>query len=507
MDLVSLIDEHARIRTGKECLRSDKISWSYGAFSVQTRKAASALQALGVGAGDRVGLMCLNTSGFVLALFAAWRLGAVVVPINHKLQTPEVNYILGHAEVKLCVVDGQLAHHATAVSHKCLWIVTDSEAEHLQLLERLVEQADPLPFGTGASGELLAEILYTSGTTGKPKGCLHTHRNVFMTALCTATGMSITDADKFLIAMPIWHASPLNNWLLGVLMMGGTAVLLREYSPEGFVHAINTHRTTLVFGSPIAFLSPLGVVSEAARHDLGHVRAWVCGGGPLSAEVAQRLIRSYRMTQFFQVYGMTETGPLGTLLPPSDALRKAGSIGYAGLPGVSLRLQHASGRECASGEVGEILLRSPASMQGYLNDSKAYKEAFDDQGFYRTGDLARRDDDGYLFIVDRARDMIVTGGENVYSKEVEDALSEHPEIAEVAVLGIPHVEWGETVVAVVAGRAQTSLDAESLRAFLAPRLARYKIPRIFYIREAGELPRTATGKVRKHVLRDELTDR
>jgi len=303
--------------------------------------------------------------------------------------------------------------------------------------------------------------------------------------------------------MPVWHSSPLNNWLLGTLLMGGTAVLLREYAPKAFLDTLAAERISFTFGAPIAFLAPLAVVPDVAAYDFSAMRMWAYGGGPLGADMARKLAASYRSDRFVQVYGMTESGPLGTVLYPEDAIAKAGSIGRTGTPGVAIEVRHPDGRLCGASEVGEIHLRSPAMMQGYLDNPEASAAAFDAQGWYRSGDLARVDEDGFLFIVDRLKDMIITGGENVYSKEVEDALATHPDVQDVAVIGRPHPAWGETVVAVLVARPGRTLDDEGLRGFLDLRLAGYKIPRVFELRDT--LPRTATGKLLKHTLRTAAT--
>lgn len=502
MDFVSLLDQQARTRPEKLALRAigqPARDWSYAALAEASRQAAAVLHGQGVRRGDRVALLCLNTPGFVFALFGAWRLGATVVPVNHKLQAPEVQYILDHARVKLCIADGTLAPLAGRMAGGTRWMSTDSRVNGLPFLDELLEQAAPLADGGTLDDPAPAEILYTSGTTGQPKGCLHSHANVFHAALCAAAGTSLTHQERTLIAMPVWHSSPLNNWLLGTLLMGGTAVLLREYAPKAFLEALAGERITFTFGAPIAFLAPLSVVPDVAAYDFSAMRLWAYGGGPLGADMARKLAASYGSDRFVQVYGMTESGPLGTVLYPEEAIAKAGSIGRCGVPGVALEVRRADGSPCGPGEVGEIHLRSAAMMQGYLDHPEASAAAFDAQGWYRSGDLARVDEDGYLYIVDRLRDMIVTGGENVYSKEVEDVLATHPDVQDVAVIGRPHPEWGETVVAVLTPRPGRRLDEAALRGFLEPRLARYKIPRVYEVREA--LPRTATGKLLKHLLR------
>jgi len=500
MDFVSLIDEQARAQPAKACLSAGAQQFSYAELAEQTRRAATALRQQGIGKGDKIGLLCYNTPGFVIALFGAWRIGAVVVPINHKLQAPEVEYVLRHSGSKLCVVDGALAPLAQRVNAAVQWLSTDTPAPGLASFDELVAQAAPSDEQAPPAPNDMAEILYTSGTTGHPKGCLHTHANVFLAALCAATGTSMSRNDRTLIAMPVWHSSPLNNWLLGTLVVGGSVVLLREYAPKAFLDTLAAERITFTFGAPIAFLAPLSVVPNVQDYDLGAMRMWAYGGGPLGADMARKLAAAYRSDRFVQVYGMTESGPLGTILFPEEAVSKAGSIGRAGVPGVSVQVRTAEGALCRPGEVGEIHLRSPAVMKGYVDNPEATAAAFDANGWYRTGDLAQVDEDGYLFIVDRLKDMIITGGENVYSKEVEDVLSVHPAVQDVAVIGRPHPEWGETVTAVVVLRPGQSADAELFTEFLAPKLARYKLPRSYEFRES--IPRTATGKLLKHQLRD-----
>lgn len=498
-DFVALLEQHARCQPEKLALRTAQRDWSYLELAQAGRRAATVLQAHGIGPGDRVGLLCYNTAGFMVALFGAWRLGATVVPINHKLQGPEVQYILAHADIRLCVVDGALAGLAASGPAGCEWLSTDSAAAGMADFDAECAAAAAMPGDVVLDGQSVAEILYTSGTTGKPKGCLISHAAVLHTATSAAASTSLSRTDTTLVAMPIWHSSPLNNWSLGTLLMGGSLVFLREYTPQAFVQTLSDERITFTFGAPIAYLAPLSVVGDLSGYDFSAIRLWAYGGGPLGAEMVRRLAQSYRNDRFIQVYGMTETGPLGSVLYPEEAVAKAGSIGRIGTAGVVIELRQSDGNRCAAGQVGEIFLRSPGIMQGYLNDPEATAKAFDGQGWYASGDLARVDEDGYLFIVDRAKDMIVTGGENVYSKEVEDVLAAHPAVQDVAVIGRPHPEWGETVVAIIVLKPQHSWDEEGLKAFLEPQLARYKIPR--EVQWRSQLPRTATGKLLKHVLR------
>jgi len=505
-NVISVLDQYARNQPNILALRACGQSngrvqdWTWAQLAEGSRRAATVLSRQGIVAGDRVALLCYNTPGFLLALFGAWRLGAAVAPINHKLQGPEIAYILAHCEAKLGLVDGALAAIAASRDSATRWLSCDSAMVDLPYFDALLEQAPLWEDDTSPPfDDALAEILYTSGTTGQPKGCLHSQRNVLATALAAAAAVSLTAADRTLIAMPIWHSSPLNNWCLGTLLVGGTVVLLREYAPAAFVQALADERISFTFGAPIAFLAPLQVVPQLSSLDFSAMRLWAYGGGPLGADMARKLAHSYGSDRFMQVYGMTETGPLGTALQPQDGIAKAGSIGRNGTPGTVVQVRKSDGSLCGPGDTGEIHLRTPGMMQGYLNDPEATAQAFTPDGWYRSGDVARVDEDGFLFIVDRLKDMIITGGENVYSKEVEDAIAAHPAVLDVAVIGRPHPEWGETVTALIVPKAGQTLDAAALQEFLAPRLARYKIPRSVEWHES--LPRTATGKLLKHVLR------
>ena len=324
---------------------------------------AGYLQSLGVQPGDRVALMCYNTPGFVYAMLGAWRLGAVVVPINHKMQTPEVAYVLEHAKVSVCVFDGELAPVVGRLETTAKLISTDSVADGFDFFDDAITRQEGVG-GIDIDENDPAEILYTSGTTGSPKGCVHSHRNVVGVAVTAALAVSTTRDERLLMAVPIWHASPLNNWFMSTLYMGGTVVLLREYHPVKFLETVQEQRITLCFGPPVIYTTALNLVPNFADYNLGSVRAWLYGGGPIGADVARRLVESYGTTEFRQVYGMTETGPVGTVLYPEEQLSKAGSIGRVALAGVDLRLVADDGTDAEPDQIGEIWLRADTVMPG-----------------------------------------------------------------------------------------------------------------------------------------------
>lgn len=503
MNLNWMLESTARKFPTKQAIVSDRGGeLTYQELLLASKRAAAVLRDHGVGRGDRVGVMTYNTPAFIVAIFGAWRAGAAVVPINHKLAPPELAHILGHSGASVVVADQDLVAAVDASGAAVRPLVTNDSGTGE--FDRLVDAA-PEWDGVDVDGTDIAEVLYTSGTTSNPKGCLHTHAGISVVPSYTTPAVGLLRDDRFLIAMPIWHASPLNNWLLSMIFLGGTVVLMKEYHPVRFLESIKRYGVTAFFGAPIAYLAPLQVAAaqglELGQFGLDTVRVWTYGGAPLGGDSVKMLQEAYGSQNFYQVYGMSEMGPVGTALYPAEQVHKAGSIGAGGMPGVDVRVVTIDGAEAQADQIGELWMRSDTRMRGYLNDESATAAAFEGD-WYRTGDLARVDADGYLFIVDRLRDVIITGGENVYSPEVEETLRFHPAIADVAVIGRPHSEWGETVVAVIVVDGEATITIDELREFLATRIARYKIPRELVIREL--LPRNPSGKITKHVLRAEL---
>ncbi|MFC5999219.1 class I adenylate-forming enzyme family protein [Quadrisphaera sp. GCM10027208] len=501
MDLTAMLESTAHKFPRKPAVVAGETALSYEELLDASKRAAAVLRDAGVGRGDRVGVMTYNTPAFVVAAFGIWRAGAVLVPLNHKYASAEVAYVTRHAGVRVAVVDAGLAATAQADTADTRWLVTTDDGSGE--FDTLVAAASPWD-GVAVDDTEIAELLYTSGTVAEPKGCLHSHRGIHSVAAYTTATMGLRRTDRFLISMPIWHASPLNNWFLSMMFVGGTVVLQREYQPLEFLRTVSERRVTAFFGAPIAYLAPLQAAPAAgvdlADFDLSSVRAWIYGAAPLGADTVRRLQQVYRSDAFYQVYGMTEMGPVGTALYPEDQVTKAGSVGAGGMPGVDVRVMGPDGALVAPGQPGEVWIRSDTRMVGYLDDPDATAACFEGP-WYKTGDLAVVDEDGYLFIVDRLKDIIITGGENVFSPEVEEALLQHPHVRDAAVVGRPHPEWGETVVAFLVTDG-TPVDVEELREFLAPRLARYKIPREVVVRDA--LPRNPSGKITKHVLRRDL---
>ncbi|MEU6466070.1 AMP-binding protein [Streptomyces sp. NPDC046976] len=500
MNLTWMLEASARSCGEKPALVSDLGSMTYTELLAASKRAAAVLRERGVRPGDRVGVMTYNTPAFAVAAFGIWRAGAALVPVNHKLTAPELAYVARHSKLRVAVVAEELSGRMREGAPGVDVLTTDDTGGGE--FDRLVAEA-PQWEGVEVGPEAVAQVLYTSGTTGAPKGCLHSHRGLSAVPAYTTAGAGLRREDRFLLAMPIWHASPLNNWFLSMIYLGGTVVLLKEYQPLAFLEAVRRHRVTAFFGAPIAYLAPLKALPaagvELSGFDLSSVRLWAYGGASLGAETVRTLEAAYGPDRFCQVYGMSEMGPVGAVLRPHEQLAKAGSIGAGGMPGVDIRVVRDDGLDAGPGETGELWLRSGTRMLGYLDDPEATERAFAGD-WYRSGDLARVDKDGYLFIVGRIKDVVITGGENVYAPEVEEAILQHPAIRDAAVVGRTHPDWGETVVAVV--ETDSTVTLEQLRDFLSTRLAKYKIPRDLVV--VPSLPRTPSGKVQKHILREQV---
>tara|TARA_R110000764_G_scaffold3621_3_gene14986 strand:- start:1932 stop:3440 length:1509 start_codon:yes stop_codon:yes gene_type:complete len=495
MIVAEMIDAAARRDPDKVMLEYREQSWSYSRIVAASHAEADRLSAAGIGKGDVVAALPYNTPEFFVAMLAIWRLGAILVPVNHKLAPPECDYILTHSGAKFVYASKALLPVLEQLS-------LTIPVETLESID--LDVAPEIPSASlrcSVDPADAAEILYTSGTTGRPKGCVHSHHSMSLTALVSALGLSMTPFDRTLIAMPIWHAGPLNNFSMGTFFVNGTVVLMREYEPEEFLRTLQDKRITVYFGAPVSFSLPLAREGGLSAFDFSHLRVMLYGGGPIGPELSLKLANEYRTDRFYHTYGMTETGPGGTLLHPEDLYARPGSIGRP-IAGIEMRLV-VDARDARPGEVGEIWLKSPTIMKGYLNNPEATAEVLAD-GWYKTGDLARSDEDGFLYIVDRLKDLIVTGGENVYSKEIEDVLQGIDGIADCAVIGLPHDEWGETVAAFYIPAGNRPVSEEALRTQLAGQLAGYKVPRRF--EAVTELPRTPSGKVQKHILRDHVSD-
>ena len=450
----------------------------------------------GVKQGDRVAILALNAPEYLDAFFACVLLGAILVPLNGRLTVRELAIILTDCEPKLLLHDN--VHHRQAID--VLLKVNASPIGPVPLLPfsafpgAVPELARRLvPFQT-SDGEEIALILYTSGTTGVPKGAMLSHRMLTWNAINTQVSWGLNENDIAPAFAPFFHAGGLNVLTTPLYHCGGTVVLLSSSAPSTILSVIEHEHCTIVFAVPTVF-QMLMEHPDFASHDLSSVRFCVSGGSSCPLPVIQQY--AARGLVFRQGYGLTEVGVNCFSLTPEDVLRKAGSVGKPVFHS-RVRIVNEDNRDVPSGAVGELLLAGPHVCSGYWKRPEATAEAwFGD--WWRTGDLVRCDDEGYYYIVGRKKDMLISGGENVYLAEVEGVLATHPSIAEVAVIAQPDVKWGEAGLAVVVPHGTNRLTTEEVIVFCAGKLARYKIPRSVVF--VDSLPRNAMGKVLKAELR------
>ncbi|GIE74155.1 fatty-acyl-CoA synthase [Actinoplanes philippinensis] len=457
---------------------------TYAELHERTSRLAAALRAAGIRDGDRVAYLGPNHPSFVETMFATWMLGAIFVPLNFRLTPPEIDYQLRHSGAVALI---------SAAPHDADLGIRVAVAD----LETFAAGREPVE-ATPAGLDDVALILYTSGTTGHPKGAMLTHGNLLWNCYNLLVCVDVAGDEMTLVSAPLFHVAALNQCLLPTFLKGGTSVIMPGWDVDGCFDAIAEHRITWMFGVSQMFA---GLVRSPRwpDADLTSVRCLMTGGAP----VPEALIRAYqeRGLAFCQGYGMTETAPGATFL---EARESRAHIGSAGLPVffTEVRVTRPDLTPADPGEPGEVLVRGPNVTPGYWNDPAATAAALTGDGWFRSGDLAIVDEAGHFRIVDRTKDMYISGGENVYPAEVEAAIFEHPGVAEAAVVGVPDATWGEVGRAFVVPAPGASLTPGDIPEFLTGRLARYKIP--VYVDVVDDLPRTGSGKVRKGPLRTRL---
>ena len=451
--------------------------------------AAALLTARGIGEGDRIAILCRGRAAFFELLFACARIGAVLVPLNWRMPAAELDLTLRHAEPALLLHDGALRELAVRLTASSPAVDLDAGYE--------AELAKAPPCATRKSWPAGATwyLLYTSGTTGRPKGVIYTARMALANYLSIGAATGLRAGDATPAFLPLFHTAGINLHALPALFAGGRVLVLDGFHADALVGLLEERRIDLMFGVPTVYQDLLAHPRFAAA-PLDQVRHWGCGGAPLPDRLVERCRRvGIRLCNGM---GMTETGPTALLMEPADAWQRPGSAGKPQLL-CHARVVDAEGQEVASGEIGELQFAGPGVTPGYWRNPEATRAAFTTDGWLRSGDLARRDADGFFWVVGRAKEMFVSGGENVYPGEVEKVLADHPAVLDAAVLPVPDGRWGE------AGRAfvQLAPDAprlppEELTAFCRARLAPYKVPVRFEI--VPDFPRTSAGKIQKHLL-------
>lgn len=504
-----VVGERARLTPGKTALVTvaDGSRYSYLDLDQRVGRLVRAwLGPCGFAPGDRVALLAHNRVEFIDAFFAAARSGVILVPLGTKLTPHEIAFIAKDAGLRGIMYGGEFAETIRGLAGSldiARWITLDEPAaEGHARLGDLLQQGDPSAPGAALprpGPEDVCCLLYTSGTTGKPKGVMVPHRMVAWNGYNTAMCWQLREEDVSPVFTPLYHAGGLGAFLLPIFCIGGTVVLHAGFDAEEIWRVIERERCTVVLGVPTIYK----LLMEAPAFqtvDLSRVRWLISGGAPLPLYIIEAY--QQRGVAFKQGYGLTEVGVNCFSMTVEESVRKKGSIGKA-MMYTEARAAGPDGHPVPAGEVGELWLRGPHVCKGYWNNPEATAAALDAEGWFHTGDLARRDEEGFFYIAGRQKDMLISGGVNVYPAEIEAELLLHPAVQDAAVVGLSDPTWGEIGAGCVVLREPGSVTGEDLAAFLSAKLAKYKIPRRWLFLDA--LPRTAYGKVVKGELRDRLT--
>jgi len=495
MTISDQVARYARTTPEVAAFRFAGTGRTYAELDDRVTRLAAVLTGQGVRHGDRVAVLALNGLEVVETFLACARVGAIAVPVNFRLAPAEVAYVLADSGARVLLVDPTTAATADQVPgvEHVLRICPDYEAA--------LAGADPTPVEHEVGDTDAAFLMYTSGTTGKPKGAVLTHRNLLMHGFSHLTHLGWLPEDRVtLYGAPLFHIAAVAG-MLPTLLLGGTFVLTRSgaFDPAETLDELVAERVSSCFFVPAAWQAIVGVPDLADR-DLSRLRRISWGAAPASTTLLQTMLDRFPQAELVTAFGQTECSPVTCFLRGTDAVRKIGSVGTPML-NVEVRVVDEAMRDVPRGEVGEIVYRSPMVMREYWGKPAETAAAFDG-GWFHSGDLVRQDDEGYFYVVDRKKDMIISGGENIYCAEVEDVLAAHPGVAEVALIGVPDARWGEAPLAVVApvDPASPPTPAE-LTAWCRERMAHYKCPREFTV--VGALPRNPSGKVLKTELRTE----
>jgi long-chain acyl-CoA synthetase len=483
----NLIETVAR-HGSRPAVKLDAVALSYDRLERASARVAGLLQAKGIVPGDRVGIMLPNVPYFAIAYYGVLRAGGVVVPMNVLLKGREVRYHLEDSGAKVLI--GWYGFADTANEGAAAAGIEPTIVEP-GMFEQLLAFAAPLTEIAQRSDTDTAVILYTSGTTGTPKGAELTHGNLGRNCEVAQAVFAMTEQDVVFGGLPLFHAFGQTCGLNTVVRAGACSTLLPRFDPAVALQMIERDRVTIFQGVPTTYTAMLNDLA-AADTDASTLRICVSGGAALPVEILRGFEERFTC-KLLEGYGLSETSPVASFNHP-DRDRKAGSIGTP-IEGVEMKLVNDDGNAVAHGQVGEIVIRGHNVMKGYWNRPEATAEAIDACGWFHTGDMARVDEDGYFFIIDRKKDMIIRGGYNVYPREIEEVLYEHPAVREAAVIAIPHDELGEEVGAAVVLNDGARANAAGLRGYVKERVAAYKYPRTIWL--VAELPKGPTGKILK----------
>ncbi len=506
MNIGYLLHNSASKYPERTAIISDEGRWTYSDLNERTNRLAAAMLNAGLKQGDRIAILLYNSSFFVEAYFAAVKIGLVVTPVNFRFTGREIDYVLNDAQPLLLIYGPEFEKTLRAVRDQLVSVRHFVSPQNTET-PLAVDYEDFLAGGksniAGAASQVSeddpCQLMYTSGTTGKPKGATLTHRNVLWNLFNIIWAREDKTGERAIIVGPLYHTAALNNHLTIQIALGGTSIIIRKFEPESLLKTIEREKATIVSGAP-ALYNMLLQHPKAHLYDTRSITKCTAGSDKLPMEIKKKLLKFFpNIKGVYDVYGLTEASPCITILNAADSLRKDGSVGKI-LPFVDARIVDEDNDSLPPGEVGELICRGPNVMRGYHRNPQATGESLKN-GWLYTGDLARMDDEGFIYIVDRKKEMIVSGGENIYPGEIEEVIRRHPSVADVAVIGIPDPTWGETVKAFVVPQQGREIDEKEVIDFCKKYLASYKKPTD--VAFVAAIPRNPSGKALKRLLREE----
>lgn len=501
MNITTSLTVNARRHPEKPAVSFEGRTYSYRELEEEVNRFANGLLGKGLQKGDKVSLFMKNSDHFVIAFYAVLKAGGVAVPVNYRLNAKDSGYIFRQSESAFAICDGEFEQLVSEAKQ---------QAEHLhQIIIHPTAQKDDFfhwdevrsEDASAPEVEVLntddAEILYTSGTTGNPKGALFDHQRVFQVNTAFALETQLNAGDRFIHAAPLFHAAQLNMHFVTGILLGATNVIMRHFEPVQLLEAIDKHRITVFFGLPEMY-SALLEAPNKENFNLSSIRKCMYGADPMEPSLIEKAMEFFGHRQFYNLCYVTEGGPGGVLLSPEEHQTKLG-VGGKPMLFTEVRVVDDEFQDVKPGNIGELIIKSGMVMKEYFGLPEETEEALSD-GWLLTGDLATIDEDGYISLIDRKQDRIISAGENIYSVEVEQAINSHPKVLESATVGLPEEEWGEIVGVIIVPKDGEVIEENELMSHCLEHLDGHKIPKKFLI--ADELPRNASGKVLKYQLRD-----
>ena len=511
LTVADAVASHARLLPHKIGARDSQRALTFAQWHARASRLANGLLALGLVKGDRVALLAYNCIEWMEMYVALARAGLVAVPINFRLTAPEIAYIASHCEARAFIAQHELLDRVDSIRseltiepHAYISIGAPASTGWRDY-EALIAAAGTQEPAVAVRPADPCALMYTSGTTGRPKGAIRSHEGNTLIALATALDMGFTRRDTALLVMPMCHANSL-YFSHTFVHLGATCVIddRKSFDPEALLATLAREKVTFTSLVPTHYIMMLGLPEAIkARHDVSAVEKLMISSAPARKDTKLAILEHFSNGSLYELYGSTEAGWV-TLLRPEEQIDRLGSVGREWAGSGAIRMLDPEGREVPDGEVGELHSRTPYVFDGYWKNAEKTAECFRD-GWCSVGDMARRDEDGYITLVDRKSNMIISGGENIYPSEVESIFGAHPQIKDVAVIGVPHEKWGEAVQAVIVLHAGQQATAAEIMDWCRSRMAGYKRPQSVVFVADHDMPRTATGKILHRVLRDRMS--